>query len=450
LGRRRSAACAAASPKRAEKWGSTFDHHSKRSCSTKANSPRLRHDGFDGRGKSWGDRRTTLSTPRGRFGSHSKHIAARHGLRRNLERGGRHARYFAPSAGSRRATVARLKETKSRVEKLSEDDARRLANIKKGRDHEYGITCAAAPRISSCATCPGFHTCVGLRPPPLHRRVHGTMSRHRAQHGCVQFAPDDTRVTSSCGRSAGGRRWHGTMGSGQGEGRRFRTSRIGADASERLNRRSARRESRTRRKRCRVRQAAPTSGPIGATPGSVLLTWAIAVVVSERRSVAIAKQPNRALGRPTARAAQPEHGAMPARPRAGLFPGDMALVEGRYCSDVPPRLQTLARLREPAVRAWPSIPPLALRGQQTRRNALLIDRLEDTPPGAKLAAKPGQIRHRQARLREPRQEHLHRTGVWDVRLGEGEDMCRLPGYGYERKASCNQDPHEPVSRRNHI
>jgi len=164
-----------------------------------------------------GDPKTTLSTPRGSFRLTSKHIAAAMDSEENSSVAGGTRAHSAPSAGSSAGTVARLKEAEEQGEKLSEDDARRLANIKKGRDPEYGITMRRGASDFELRDVPWiqyFASGYALHGAYWHD-VFGTAR----SHGCVNLAPVDARYVFLWTDPPVPAGWHGiNVGSDMGEG----------------------------------------------------------------------------------------------------------------------------------------------------------------------------------------------------------------------------------------
>src|SRR5690606_24197176 len=88
----------------------------------------------------FGDPDRDLATPMGDFKLQSKHIAAAMDSEENSSvAGGQKSR--APTMDAEgRATKARLQKEVQAGKQLSGDDARRWANIEKGRHPEYGVT----------------------------------------------------------------------------------------------------------------------------------------------------------------------------------------------------------------------------------------------------------------------------------------------------------------------
>lgn len=164
-----------------------------------------------------GDPKETLSTPRGSFKIQSKHVAAAMDSDENSSvAGGARSRPTARSESSK-ATIERLKRARASGDELDEEDKRRLINIDKGRDPEYGITV----RRGSA----GFE----LRDVPWIQYFASGYAIHGAywhdvfgiprSHGCVNLAPIDARVVFRWTDPPVPEGWHGiNVGSEMGEG----------------------------------------------------------------------------------------------------------------------------------------------------------------------------------------------------------------------------------------
>jgi hypothetical protein len=164
-----------------------------------------------------GDPKTTLSTPRGSFHLTSKHIAAAMDSEENSSVSGGTRAHTSSGSGNSAATVARLKEAEADGDKLSEDDARRLANIKKGRDPEYGITMRRGASDFELRDVPWiqyFASGYALHGAYWHD-VFGTAR----SHGCVNLAPIDARYVFLWTDPPVPAGWHGiNVGNDMGEG----------------------------------------------------------------------------------------------------------------------------------------------------------------------------------------------------------------------------------------
>jgi len=164
-----------------------------------------------------GDPKETLSTPRGSYKLQSKHIAAAMDSEENSSvSGGQRSRPSAHTE-SAKATTERLKKAQAAGEDLDEDDKRRLINIEKGRDPEYGITVRRGAA--------GFE----LRDVPWIQYFASGYALHGAywhdvfgiprSHGCVNLAPIDARVVFRWTDPPVPDGWHGiNVGTEMGEG----------------------------------------------------------------------------------------------------------------------------------------------------------------------------------------------------------------------------------------
>jgi len=164
-----------------------------------------------------GDPKTTLSTPRGTFTLQSKHVAAAMDSEENSSvAGGARSRPVVQSE-STKVMVARLLKAREKGEELDEDDRRRLLNIDKGRDPEYGITVRRGAA--------GFE----LRDVPWIQYFASGYALHGAywhdvfgiprSHGCINLAPIDARVVFRWTDPPVPDGWHGiNIGSEMGEG----------------------------------------------------------------------------------------------------------------------------------------------------------------------------------------------------------------------------------------
>lgn len=168
-----------------------------------------------------GDPKTTLSTPQGSFRLRSKHIAAAMDSEENSAvSGGSRSSSGTTSAVSEeslKALTARLQAAERDGAKLSTDDQRRLLNIKKGRDPEYGVT----RRRGSL----GFE----LRDVPWIQYFASGYALHGAywhdvfgiprSHGCINLAPIDARFVFFWTDPPVPDGWHGiNVGAEMGEG----------------------------------------------------------------------------------------------------------------------------------------------------------------------------------------------------------------------------------------
>ena len=164
-----------------------------------------------------GDPKTTLSTVRGQFRIQSKHIAAAMDSEENSSvSGGTRARPTGPSANAE-ATIKRLKQAAARRERLDEDDRRRLLNIEKGRDPEYGITVRRGAAGFELRDVPWIqYFAAGYA---LHGAYWHDVFGVPRSHGCINLSPIDARVVFRWTDPPVPDGWHGiNVGSDMGEG----------------------------------------------------------------------------------------------------------------------------------------------------------------------------------------------------------------------------------------
>ncbi len=164
-----------------------------------------------------GDPKTTLATPRGSFRLTSKHIAAAMDSEENSSVSGGSRAHAAPKSPVAAATIARLKAAEAKGAKLSEDDARRLANIKKGRDPEYGITMRRGSSDFELRDVPWIqYFAAGYA---LHGAYWHDVFGTPRSHGCINLAPIDARYVFLWTDPPVPAGWHGiNIGTDMGEG----------------------------------------------------------------------------------------------------------------------------------------------------------------------------------------------------------------------------------------
>ena len=164
-----------------------------------------------------GDPKTTLSTPRGSFRLTSKHIAAAMDSEENSSVSGGSRAHSAPSSAASAATIERLKRAEAKGDKLSADDARRLANIKKGREPEYGITTRRGASDFELRDVPWIqYFAAGYA---LHGAYWHDVFGTARSHGCINLAPIDARYVFLWTDPPVPAGWHGiNVGSDMGEG----------------------------------------------------------------------------------------------------------------------------------------------------------------------------------------------------------------------------------------
>jgi len=169
-----------------------------------------------------GDPKTSYATPQGTFRLKSKHIAAAmdsEAAALGDEGEGRNASRTPTktSNADKQATIERLQVSEKAGAKLSADDQRRLLNIKKGRDPEYGVT--------ERRGATGFE----LRDVPWIEYFASGYALHGAywhdsfgiprSHGCVNLSPVDARTIFLWTDPAVPPGWQGiNIGSEMGEG----------------------------------------------------------------------------------------------------------------------------------------------------------------------------------------------------------------------------------------
>ena len=164
-----------------------------------------------------GDPKTTYSTARGTFRIQSKHIAAAMDSEENSSvSGGARSR---PSGGSANAaaTIARLKKAQDAGEKLDQDDRRRLLNIEKGRDPEYGITVRRGSAGFELRDVPWIqYFAAGYA---LHGAYWHDVFGTPRSHGCVNLSPIDARIVFLFTDPPVPPGWHGiNIGADMGQG----------------------------------------------------------------------------------------------------------------------------------------------------------------------------------------------------------------------------------------
>jgi hypothetical protein len=165
-----------------------------------------------------GDPKETLSTPRGSFKLQSKHVAAAMDSEENSSvSGGQRAGHGGGHSENAKATIDRLKKARAAGEDLDEDDKRRLINIDKGRDPEYGITVRRGSAGFELRDVPWIqYFAAGYA---LHGAYWHDVFGIARSHGCVNLAPIDARVVFRWTDPPVPEGWHGiNVGSEMGEG----------------------------------------------------------------------------------------------------------------------------------------------------------------------------------------------------------------------------------------
>jgi lipoprotein-anchoring transpeptidase ErfK/SrfK len=164
-----------------------------------------------------GDPETSLATPQGTFRLQSKHIAAAMDSQENSTvAGGTKARKVGLDAQAR-ATIARLEKAEKAGQKLSEEDQRRLLNIKKGRHPEYGVTMRRGATNFELRDVPWIqYFAAGYA---LHGAYWHDVFGIPRSHGCVNLAPIDSRVVFNWTDPPIPENWHGiNIGDEMGKG----------------------------------------------------------------------------------------------------------------------------------------------------------------------------------------------------------------------------------------
>jgi lipoprotein-anchoring transpeptidase ErfK/SrfK len=166
-----------------------------------------------------GDPKTTKGTPRGEFRIRSKHVAAAMDSEENSTvLGGTREAEAAPRLGPEvAATIARLTRAEKEGKKLDEDDRRRLANIKKGRHPEYGITQRRGSQNYELRDVPWIqYFASGYA---LHGAYWHDVFGIPRSHGCINLSPIDARVVFRFTEPQVPEGWHGVNASEEtGEG----------------------------------------------------------------------------------------------------------------------------------------------------------------------------------------------------------------------------------------
>jgi lipoprotein-anchoring transpeptidase ErfK/SrfK len=166
-----------------------------------------------------GDPKTTLSTPQGEFRIRSKHVAAAMDSEENSTvLGGTRDTTLAPALGPEVAkTIARLTQAEKEGKKLDEGDKRRLANMKKGRHPEYGITQRRGSQNYELRDVPRIHYfAAGYA---LHGAYWHDVFGVPRSHGCINLSPIDARAVFRFTEPHVPEGWHGVnAGDETGEG----------------------------------------------------------------------------------------------------------------------------------------------------------------------------------------------------------------------------------------
>ena len=155
-----------------------------------------------------GDHKKSNATPQGTFRLRSKHIAAAMDSEENssVAGGTKKARTLGLGPAAR-ATVKRLLAAEKAGTKLSNDDKRRLKNVKRGRHPEYGVTMrrgAGGYELRDVPWIQYFEAGYALHGAYWHD-VFGTPR----SHGCINLAPIDARYVFLWTDPPVPQGWHG-------------------------------------------------------------------------------------------------------------------------------------------------------------------------------------------------------------------------------------------------
>jgi len=164
-----------------------------------------------------GDPKETLSTIRGTFRLQSKHIAAAMDSEENSSVSGGSRGHGAKLSANAAETTERLKKAEAGGKSLNEEDKRRLANINKGRDPEYGITMRRGSSDFELRDVPWIqYFAAGFA---LHGAYWHDVFGIARSHGCINLAPIDARYVFQWTDPPVPKGWHGiNVGSDMGEG----------------------------------------------------------------------------------------------------------------------------------------------------------------------------------------------------------------------------------------
>lgn len=155
-----------------------------------------------------GDPETQKATVRGVFSIQSKHIAAAMDSEENSTVAGGHKAVRHLSLDDEaRETVERLQQAQAAGKKLSSEDARRLANIEKGRHPEYGVTRRRGSANFELRDVPWIqYFAAGYA---LHGAYWHDVFGIPRSHGCVNLAPIDARYVFNWTEPQAPEGWHG-------------------------------------------------------------------------------------------------------------------------------------------------------------------------------------------------------------------------------------------------
>ena len=164
-----------------------------------------------------GDPKETLSTLRGTFRLQSKHIAAAMDSEENSSVSGGSRGHGAKMSANAGETTDRLKKAEASGASLNAEDKRRLANINKGRDPEYGITMRRGSSDFELRDVPWIqYFASGYA---LHGAYWHDVFGIARSHGCINLAPIDARYVFQWTDPPVPKGWHGiNVGADMGEG----------------------------------------------------------------------------------------------------------------------------------------------------------------------------------------------------------------------------------------
>jgi len=164
-----------------------------------------------------GDPKETLSTLRGTFRPQSKHIAAAMDSEENSSVSGGSRGHGAKLSANAAETIERLKKAEAAGKSLNDEDKRRLANINKGRDPEYGITMRRGSSDFELRDVPWIqYFAAGFA---LHGAYWHDVFGIARSHGCINLAPIDARYVFQWTDPPVPKGWHGiNVGADMGEG----------------------------------------------------------------------------------------------------------------------------------------------------------------------------------------------------------------------------------------
>jgi lipoprotein-anchoring transpeptidase ErfK/SrfK len=139
-----------------------------------------------------GDPKTQKATIRGTFRIQSKHVAAAMDSEENSSvAGGQKSERHLSLDDEARTTIERLTDAEKKGTKLSDEDKRRLLNIKKGRHPEYGVTHRRGSSDFELRDVPWIqYFAAGFA---LHGAYWHDVFGIPRSHGCVNLAPIDAR-----------------------------------------------------------------------------------------------------------------------------------------------------------------------------------------------------------------------------------------------------------------